>query len=172
MILLGLLGCPKPPEAPPPALEATPREAPAPVVPTGKLEGRTWVDARGFTLEAPDGWTVQAGNEPGALRVALVDPETHVRVEVWAFTEGPLRPRPREGCAWTFEDRARYRAVKVTGDVLAATCTPDVPGGPRVLGYYVAREGVAWHLEAVVPAGELHDGKQAADGVFGTFRLR
>jgi hypothetical protein len=170
VILLALLGCPKPADTP--ALEATAAPPPVAVVPTGQLEGHTWVDARGFTLEAPEGWTVQPGNEPAALRVALVDPETRTRVEVWAFTEGPLRPRPREGCTWTFEDVGHYRALKFTGEVVAATCTPATPGGPRVLGYYVARDGTAWHLEAVVPAGELLDGKAAADGVFGTFRLR
>lgn len=171
ILLLTLLACPKP--APDPDSALVTEAPPPPIPPAGTFTEGTFLDVDlPFTVRVPDGWLPRVGNSPDALRVSLTDSVTGVRVEVWAFHEGPLQPRPRAGCTWTFEDTARYRALKVTGDILVATCTPDDPDGPRVLGYYLAHDGVSYHLESVIPEGRLLSGKAAADRIVGTLRYR
>jgi hypothetical protein len=93
-------------------------------------------------------------------------------VELRATFGDDVDPHPRDGCKWTFDDTARYRAVKVTGPVRIATCTPDDPGSARVLAWLVTRDHVTYEVAGVVPAGRLVAGKAWAEEIAGAVRFR
>ncbi len=166
---LALPGCRKPSVPPPPLVQA-PAVAP---VPTGRLQGDTYVDGTWpLIVPVPPGWTAEIGEDGSVERVVLADPDGDVRVTIAATPGDTLAPRPLPGCAWTFQDVGRYRAVKVRDAVLAATCTPDEPDAPRIIAYVVAQEGVLFHVEGRVPQGRLRAGKADLDVVVGAMRFR
>lgn len=167
VLLLG--GCPKPPEPPPPELVVAPPVVELPRA--GVVTDGTYVDgAHGVSLRIPEGAGATVGAEGGPLRLTILHPAA--RVELWAMEGAGLPPRPREDCDWTFEDSARYRALKVTEPVRLATCTPREPDGPRVLAWLIERGGVCYQLAAVIPQGGLAQGRAAADAIAGTMRFR
>ncbi len=171
VVALAAVGCPKPKPEPPPPLIAT---APAPgSVPTGRVTGDTYVDGTyPISVAVPRAWTATPGADGGPVRVVLTDPDGDIVVTLARTQGNTLAPRPLPGCTWTFQDAARYRALKVRGEVLAATCTPDDPDAPRILAYVVALEGSLWHIEGEVTPGRLLEGKVDLDAVAGGVRFR
>lgn len=151
---------------------ASPGSAPL-TAPSGALADGVWTDAHfPWTLRVPPGWQAIAGAEGTNPRLTLVEAATRARVEVSVYPEGTLGPRPRRGCTWEFTDEAGYRALTLPGPVKVGTCTPEDARYARVLGYYVAHEGVAYDLEEVLPPGKLVPAKLAADACLGAFRFR
>lgn len=171
-MMLWMWACrkPAPPPEPAPSLVAPPIALAG--SPAGSIHDEVYVDREWpLSVRVPDGWDVEIGTADATVRATFVDPETRVRVEFGAW-RGEAVPRARKGCAWTFTDTARYRAVRVPEAVTVATCTPDDPRRQRVLGWFVGREGIAWSAEAVVPEGALGPGKEAAERVIAGWRLR
>jgi hypothetical protein len=140
--------------------------------PAGLLVGDTWRDVdHPFALRPGPSWRIRAGDRTERLRVTFENEALGVRLNAYAISGGDTTPRPRDGCTWTFDDTSRYRALRVTDPVRVATCTPDDPLAARVLGTFVVRDGVAWHFEAVIPAGRLVVGKQASDDLLASVRF-
>ncbi|MDP2313917.1 MAG: hypothetical protein Q8P41_13505 [Pseudomonadota bacterium] len=167
---LAFAGCPKPTPETRPSLVETPTVAPTP---TGRVVGDAYIDnTYPLVVPVPRGWIATPGSDAGAVRVVLQDPDGDVVVSVVGTPGDTLAPRPLPGCAWTFTDIARYRVVKVRGDVLAATCTPDDADDPRVLAYVVAFEGMLWQVEGRVTPGRLRPGKADLDMVAAGVRFR
>ena len=172
MLALLLVGCPKPKatEAAPDLV--SPDAAGAPVA-TGRVLDGAYVDgAYPLSVAVPPGWVAVPGADASAVRVVLQDPEGDVTVSIVGVRGDVLAPRPLPGCTWTFVDTARYRAVKVRGAVLAATCTPEDAAGARVLTYVVAQEGMLWNVEGRVPQGHLRARKLDLDVIAGGVRFR
>ncbi|MDP2305978.1 MAG: hypothetical protein Q8P18_08115 [Pseudomonadota bacterium] len=168
--LLLLAGCRKPFLEPQPPLVETPTVAP---VPTGRVTADVYVDGTfPLSVPVPKGWVATPGHDGGEVRVVLQDPDGDVTVTIAGTRGDALAPRPIPGCTWTFIDAARYRAVKVRAEILAATCTPDDPDDPRVLAYVVSHEGMLWHVEGRVTPGRLRPGKADLDQVAGGVRFR
>jgi len=170
VLLLLLAGCPKlVSEAQPPLVE-TPSVT---TVPTGRVTGDGYVDGTfPLTVAVPRGWVATPGTDGNDVRVVLQDPEGDVTITIAGTRGDTLTPRPLPGCTWTFVDAARYRAVKVRAEVLAATCTPEDPDAPRILAYVVGNEGMVWHVEGKVTPGRLRAGKVDLDVVAGGVRFR
>lgn len=167
-LLLG--GCRKPFLEVQPLLVETPTVAP---VPTGRLVGDVYVDGTfPLSVAVPRGWVATPGRDGGDVRVVLQDPDGDVTLTIARTRGDTLAPRPIAGCTWTFIDAARYRAVKVRGEVIAATCTPDDPDAARVLAYVVGQEGMLWHIEGRITPGRLRPGKADLDLVAGGVRFR
>lgn len=168
--LLLLVACRKPALEPAPALLPT---DPALEAPAGRLEGGTYVDNRWpLAVPVPPGWRATIGPADAEERLTLDAPSGGTQI-LFAATAGTrLEPRPRDGCTWTFADVARYRVARVPVPVLAATCTPDEPGAPRVLAYAIPHGDGILHVECRLPPGQLHAGKAALDALLGQVRLR
>lgn len=168
--LLLLVGCPKPTtEARPPLIET---HAVVPV-PTGRVDQAVYVDSLyALSVAVPKGWVATPGSNGGDVRVVLQDPEGDLIVTIAGTRADTLAPRPLPGCTWTFTDAARYRAVKVRTEVMAATCTPDNPEHPRILAYMVAHEGMVWHVEGKITPGRLGPAKVDLDLAAGGIRFR
>ncbi len=49
----------------------------------------------------------------------------------------------------------RARALSGVPTLAVATCEPDQPDAPRVLGWYTVCGDRTWHLELLTPAGTL-----------------
>lgn len=173
LALLFLVACPcrRVPD-PVDGVEITDEPAPTPPAPAGQvLEGR-FVDARlGFSAPVPEGWSAQVGEDPFPLRVVFTDSVTGTRVEVWSYTEDSLHVRPRAGCAWVFQDSGPYEALRVREPLTVASCRPDDPRAPKVLGVYLLRGGQAWHIEAVYPEGALARGRERAELLYWGMRF-
>lgn len=168
-LLAGCRGCrPEPtgpvlPSAPPPALE---QDEPAGVVNGGRFE-----DADGgFSIGVPAGWKARPGPRSGALRVALEDPDTGVRLEAWRFAGSGLTLRPRAGCLWTFSDRGPYRDLPVPDPLSVGTCMPDDPGEPRVQAWLLRRGEFTWQLELHLPQHRMLDARRAGLAALATAR--
>lgn len=156
-----------PPPAPPPA---APAAAPAP--PAGEVIDGRFVDLRAeFSVDVPEGWEARPGTDDRPLRVVLVHAATGARVEVWSYEEAEAKPRPRPGCAWTFEDAGPYQSLRVREELRVATCRPHDPREPHVLGMYLARDGRSWHIEVVVPEGQLGGAIEATEPLLTTLRF-
>lgn len=170
VVLLLLAGCPKPVLEAQPSLVETPTVAP---VPTGRVTSDIYVDGTfPLSVAVPRGWIATPGSDGGDVRVVLQDPEGDVTVTLAGTRGETLVPRPLPGCTWTFTDAARYRAVKVRAEVLAATCTPQDADAPRTLAYAVGHEGMVWHVEGRITPGRLRAGKADLDLVAGGVRFR
>ncbi|MCB9745939.1 MAG: hypothetical protein H6740_25415 [Alphaproteobacteria bacterium] len=154
------------------SVEITEDEAEAAPAPAGQLlEGR-YVDARlGFSAPLLEGWSARVGDDPFPLRVVLTDSATGASLEVWSYAEDEIHPRPRAGCSWVFEDSGPYEALRVREPLTVATCQPEDPRDPKVLGVYVLRSGQAWHLEAVYPEGSLAKGMERVEAVMWGMRF-
>lgn len=165
-----VLACHKAPPVQPAPPPPEPEEAK--VAPAGEVIDGRFVDSRAqFSVEVPAGWEVRPGTDDRPLRVVLVHPATGTRVEVWSYEESSATPRPRPGCAWTFEDSGPYQALRVREELLVATCRPHDPRDPHVLGVYLSRDGRSWHIETVVPEGALGVGPEAAEAVLMSMRF-
>lgn len=166
LLLVSLLGCPKPAE-PPPSLVATPPPPEAPLA--GAVTDGAFRDARlPLVVPLPPEWTARVGLDADPLRVALADPVSGAVVEVRVADD--VVPMGRDGCDWTFVDDAPYRVPGAPGVVRVATCTPLDARAPRVFGVFVLRGGRGWHFEAVVPPGRLLAGRAALDEVLARAR--
>jgi len=142
-------------------------------VPTGRMVDGVYIDGTWpLVVPVPPGWLATVGADGEAERLRLTDPDGDVRVTVAASRGDTLAPRPIEGCAWTFTDVGRYRAVKVRDAVLVGTCTPEDPDAPRVLAYVIARDGVLVHVEGAIPPGRLRAGRADFDRIVGDVRFR
>ncbi len=166
-----LLGCPH--AAPPsPELVDTTRAGVVDTL-TGTVVAGVWEDASyPYALRVPEGYEVAAAPEGQNPRLTLVDPGTRARVEVSVFAREARGPRSRRGCTWDFVDTARYRQLAFDGEITIATCTPDDPLHARVLGYFVEHRGSAYDIEAILPPGNLLEGKAAADRAVAGLRFR
>jgi hypothetical protein len=172
LVLLLLLGCPKP-QVPPPALVAADAEAAQSRQPAGGVVSGAWVDRRyPWGVRVPAGWEALPGMEGDNPRVTLIHRETRARLEVSVRDDGVLGPLPRRGCDWGFVSQGGYRAVPGGHAVVAATCSPAEPAEARVLGYFLTSRGLAWDLELVTPPGDLLEAKRQADLLLGTFRIQ
>lgn len=153
LLLLLLLSCTHktrqpllPPAAPVIAVDA----------PSGRIVDGVYIDARfGFTLPLATGWAPTLGVADGALRLSATNADTGARVSVSAREPGSLSPVLRPDCEWTFEDRGRYRILRVSGEITVATCTPNEPTAARVFLVILARTDAAWHLEIEAPGTSM-----------------
>lgn len=172
MIAIWLLwGCacrpapPAPPAAAPVAVAAAAAQ-PAGVIADGRYDDATF----GFGLPIPAGWTTTVGAADGALRLRLEQVESGARVELWCFEGQDLTPRPRDGCAWTFEDEAPFRAFRTSGTVVGATCTPSDPTVRVAFAYLVALPDGVMQAEIHVPRRALVRAKGEGDQVVSGIR--
>lgn len=162
-MLLLLFACHRPPATTPDLVAAPDVVAPAE---TGHVTDGVYADGRyPMRVKVPSGWTAAPGMGEDPVRVTLVDPEGDVTVRVTAVPGDTPTPRAIAGCSWTFTDLARYRAIPRDQPILGATCTPDAPGGARVLAWIVAAGGVSWSVEGTVPPGRLAAGRADLDTV-------
>lgn len=172
LLLLVLLGCPKP-HVPPPDLVAADTEAAQSRQPTGGVVAGAWVDRRyPWGVRVPAGWEALPGVEGDNPRVTLIHRETRARLEVSVREDGVLGPLPRRGCDWGFVSEGGYRALPGGHAVVAATCSPADPAEARVLGYFLTSRGLGWDLELVTPPGHLLEAKRQTDLLLGTFRIQ
>lgn len=168
-LVLGCAWARRDPPPPPPPLR--PSAAPA-IVPAGAVsEGRFQTSDGAFSLGVPPGWETLIGREGEAVVFTLTSPDTGTRVRVVRVPGQDDSPRPLPGCRWTFQDAGPYDELLVADTLSVGTCTPDDPQRPRVLSW--RRVGVAevWHLEAVIPPGQLYDGLVELEAVLPTARF-
>ncbi len=172
MLLLAALACVKKPMLPPDTATLTaPVEKPRPM-PAGKVMDGLYVDANyPLAVRVPDEWVVTLGAGAAETRMTLLNPATKVEIVFYAWVGDPT-PRPHPGCAWSFTDIGHYRVVRVREAILTATCTPENPDDPRIIAYFVARDGVAYAAEEVLPPGTLTTGRDAADAILAGWRFR
>lgn len=120
----------------------------------GIVDGRYQDNVWPFSIEIAPGWQTEIGAVGDALRVRILDPSTGAALEVRAWRPPQTLPIERADCALTFLDKGTYRAAPVPG-ALVATCTPHQPARPRIMGYYFTIGDSSYHLEQVIPAGQL-----------------
>ncbi len=147
---------PPPPEPPPPA---------PPTPASGTIDAGTYRDATfPLTAAVPAEWTAAPGRAGSALRVSLTHAPTAAHIEVRALVGEPAAPAPRSDCDWRFVDTANYRSgPEIPGPRTVASCVPREGASPRGQGWYVARDGVAWQVEAWVPPGVASEALPAVD---------
>lgn len=158
-------GCIKHPQpAPQPALEQAGWDAP--VLAGSVVDGR-FVDARLLlSVPVPEGWRAEPASIEDATRVVLVDPGGAVRVRVSAMAEGGTGPEPRPDCVWGFEDSGST-SFPALGPVSTATCLPNDPDQPRILGWYAPGADPRVQVEVEAPPGSLLYAEGAALTVVG-----
>ena len=162
--LLWGCACRSPPPGTPPSVPAA--DVAAPLQAAGLVSDGRYVDARfGFELPIPDGWSTTTGTDDGALRLRLEQTASGARVELWCFEGQDLTPRPREGCTWTYEDEAPFRAVRTSEPVVGATCTPLDPTVRVTFAYLVALPNGVLQAEVHVPRRALLRAKGEGDEV-------
>jgi hypothetical protein len=158
-LLALLLGCPKPPAAPP--LE-TPR-VPADEVRRTPVAGpRYWTEGGGLCLEVPVGWTGTTG--PAPLLLELEQEGTGFRIEVLAW-DGRDAPADREGYVVMFDDAGAYRTVPILTPSGSRTSEALDPGGDSVHAWYAPLNGRLVEVAAVLPAGRATEGLAAVEPV-------
>lgn len=172
--VLALAGCrscrkdPLEPPAPRPKLVER-----LPSAPAGHFAGGAFVDdSFPLSILVPGGWAAEVGDIDSPVRLTLHHAATGATLEYRAWRAETAEPGPRERCTWTFDDTGHYSALRVPGEVLAATCTPADPSEPRRLGWFIARDGVAFSAEALLPAGKLLDSKSAVEDALASARFR
>jgi hypothetical protein len=172
MIGLWLLwGCacrPSPPAAPPPTPVETVSEA---VKPAGQVTEGRYDDATfGFGLPIPEGWTATVGEADDPLRLRLEQVTSGAQIELWCFEGQDLTPRPRDGCTWTFQDEAPFRALRTSDAIVGATCTPLDPTVRVAFAYLVALPDGVLQAEVHVPRRALLRAKAEGDQVLSGIR--
>jgi hypothetical protein len=160
LLVMASMACkkPPPPTATVPSVSSVREAAPL----AGEVVDGVFIDGSGaFRVQVAPGWSAHSGLQTSALRVALDHDVTGGRVEVWRFSGGDLRPRPRGGCLWTFTDQGPYRDLPVAEEPIVATCMPEDPDKPRIQAWMVRRSGVVWQLEVHVPGDTLLAARRA-----------
>lgn len=114
-------------------------------------------------VPVPEGWVAHPGDAQAPLRVVLEHVSTRAKLQIWVFHESPTAPRPLAGCSWSFSDVGTYEALRTAGASEIATCLPDDPSQPLVLGTYVVRQALAYHFELELPPGRLLQGRRAVE---------
>jgi hypothetical protein len=169
MVFTAVSACKRPVPPSPGVVDVAPVREPS--VLAGEVIAGVFVDGDfAFRIRVAPGWTPHPGVNTSALRVALDHGSTGGRVEVWRFSGGDLRPRPRGGCLWTFTDRGPYWDLPVADDPNVATCMPEDPDDPRIQAWMVRRSGVVWQLEVHVPGDNLLVARRAGIGLLSTAR--
>jgi hypothetical protein len=144
-----------------------------PSAPAGHFAGGAFVDdTYALSVLVPEGWAAEVGDIDAPLRLTLHHAATGATLEYRAWRADSAEPTPRDRCTWTFDDTGHYSALRVPGPVLAATCTPEDASDPRRLGWFLARDGVAYSAEALLPAGRLLGGKAAVEDALASARFR
>jgi hypothetical protein len=116
-----------------------------------------------FSVAVGEGWVARPGTTDAALRVAFEHVSTGAQLEVWVFHESPTAPRPRAGCSWSFNDQGSYEQLRAAEARSVATCVPDDPDRPLILGTYMVRSALAYHFELEVPPGRLLQARRATE---------
>lgn len=138
-------------------------QAPPPA-PAGSVLDRSYQDGSyPFSVDVGEGWVARPGTTDAALRVVLEHVSTGAQLEVWVFHESPTAPRPRAGCEWSFTDRGSYEQLRAAEARSVATCVPDDPERPLILGTYMVRSALAYHFELEVPPGRLLQARRASE---------
>lgn len=132
--------------------------------PAGLVHDGVFTDETlGFQIPLLEGWVAEPGPSKGLMRVSMRHIPSDTRVEFWVFRGQGLEPRPREGCAWSFQTQGRANAV--ADEVVVATCTPTDPSSRRVFGTVFAHYGNVMQIEAHTPNEAMVEGKEAADRI-------
>jgi hypothetical protein len=169
-ILAMLLACLQRSVPPPlPRAASAPQTSAAPTVPSaGTLVDGVWTDAAfPLSVRLPAGWSETSPTD--ATRVTF----THVsgaRLSVRAGGAPAALPSHAD-CSWEFDDRAQYRALRVTEAVRVASCVPDSPDTPRRSAWLLERDGSAYVFEADFPFGSAHEGRPAVEALLSGVRL-
>ncbi|MBK7756891.1 MAG: hypothetical protein IPI35_10930 [Deltaproteobacteria bacterium] len=158
-------------DAPPPPPPVIPPAAPAVVLAGGVVDGRFLTTDGAFSLGVPSGWTTLIGREGEVVVFTLTSPNTGMRVRVARVPGQDDAPRVLPGCRWTFQDAGPYDELLVADTLRVGTCTPDDPQRPRVLSWRRVGEAEVWHLEAVIPPGQLYEGLVELEAVLPTARF-
>ena len=170
MIALALaLACPRPT---PPA--STPGEVGAVAGPTpaGVVEGGRFRDhERGFQIVVPEGWMAEIGSAGDDERLRLKHVATGAALRVAVYIEAGVTRRARPDCHWGFEEEDVPSPLRLDQPVAVASCAPFEVGAPRVMGWYVERPPMAYHLELSLPAGYLARGQDAGAEALAGFTL-
>lgn len=158
-------------EAPPPPPPPSPITAAA-VGQAGQVtDGRFETADGAFTIAVPPGWGVVVGHEGEALVLTLSSPTTGLRLRVLRVPGGDDAPRALPGCRWTFQDAGPYDELLIADSLSVGTCTPDDPQRPRVLSWRRVGAAEVWHLEALIPPGQLYEGIVELEAVLPTARF-
>lgn len=159
--------------APPPVEAVSPGGASGPeLARAGSVHASAYQDGSyPYSVAVEEGWVSRPGAADAALRAVFEHVPTGTRLEVWVFHEAPTHPRPRGGCEWIYADTGAYEALRVPGAGDVATCLPDDPAEPLVLGSYLVRDATAYHFELLVPPGRLIQGRRAADSLLSGVRF-
>jgi hypothetical protein len=158
-------------DAPPPPPPLSPAAAPAVTLAGAVAEGRFQTADGAFSLAVPSGWETLIGRESEAVVLTLTSPDTGMRVRVVRIPGQDDVPRALPGCRWSFQDAGPYDELLVADTLSVGTCTPDDPQRPRVLSWRRVGDGEVWHLEAVIPPGQLYKGLVELEAVLPTARF-
>lgn len=158
-------------DAPPPPPPQPPSAVPAVVHAGSVADGRFQTTDGAFSLGVPSGWSTLVGREGEAVVFTLTSPDTGLRVRVVRVPGQEDTPRVLPGCRWTFQDAGPYDELLVIDTLSVGTCTPDDPQRPRVLSWRRVGEGEVWHLEAVIPPGQLYEALVELEAVLPTARF-
>lgn len=158
-------------DAPPPPPPSLPAAAPAAALAGSVVDGRFQTADGAFSLGVPPGWDALVGRAGEALVLTLTSPETGLRVRVLRIPGGDDAPRNLPGCRWTFQDAGPYDELLVADTLSVGTCTPDDPERPRVLAWRRVGDAEVWHLEALIPPGQLYESLVELEAVLPTARF-
>jgi hypothetical protein len=125
----------------------------------------------GYAVPVPVGWSWQEGPGDAALQLRMIDPATGTAVEVWRFSGADYSLRPRDDCAWTFEDHGMYEGPGGLMIRTVGSCVPDDAQAPRVFGWMVESPDAAWQLEGHVAPESTIRGLAVVRTVVGRFRI-
>lgn len=163
-------GCRRRGGDPTPAQVEPPSPSAAVPVQRGQVRDGVYVEPGAFSLPVPVGWGWLEGPPSGGLRLRVSAPKSELTVEVWRYTTGGLRPRPRGDCTWTWSDTGPYGGPG-RGSGMVATCTPEDPSQARIFAWVVEDSaGGSWQLEGHVPPSGLVHGLEQVRSVVDGFQ--
>lgn len=147
MVLLILLGCPRPK---PPDLEDRRPTDGGPAARAAVDGPVTWImdGAPDLCLPIPEGWSGTTGPAPLVLDVANAD---GVRVTLSVSPTG--FPSAREGYEVLFEDDGTYRAIPLLGGGGTRSWQSVDPAGPLVQAWYGTVRGEVVEAAVTYPLG-------------------
>lgn len=125
----------------------------------------------GLAVDIPAGWTAREGSGTGLI--LSLQRADGVAMEIWTFdpSEGLPFPRTREGCDPLFTDSSAYRAIPGLPVSRVSTCVPDEAEGIVVDGWYAEVAGRQIHVDALLPAGRVFEGRSAIAPILGSLRV-